>query len=218
MQRRAFQEHAGSIDSRKAAHTVIAMLSAEYGLEALADVERRRLTMRGSKIANARITRETHTAFQRFPDIQARRVRIPARVPLQAVIGPEEVVELAVERKHLTNLVKMVAYQVESELVRVLAPHYLRTEDEGRTFIQSALASAADIEMPQDQLRVRVAPLSSPRRARALAAVCEELNRAAVRFSGTRLTLRCAAARGYGAGSAPHAVTGSPWPRSEGPG
>jgi len=34
------------------------------------------------------------------------------------------VIKLAVERKHLTNLLKMVAYQAEGDLLRILAPHY----------------------------------------------------------------------------------------------
>ena len=35
------------------------------------------------------------------------------------------------ERKHLTSLLKMVAYQAESDLVRQIAPHNARAEDEG---------------------------------------------------------------------------------------
>jgi hypothetical protein len=54
-------------------------------------------------------------------------------------------------------------------------PHYKRVEDEGRTFIQSALQDMADIEPTVDQLRITLAPLSSPHRSRALEALCEEL-------------------------------------------
>jgi hypothetical protein len=38
----------------------------------------------------------------------------------------------------------MVAYQAESDLVRLIQPHYRRADQEGRTLIQSALASPAD--------------------------------------------------------------------------
>lgn len=54
------------------------------------------------------------------------------------------VVKLAPERKHLTNLIKMLAYQSESDLLRLVGSHYRRAEDEGRTLIQSPLASVAD--------------------------------------------------------------------------
>ena len=177
-----------------AARAAVARLSAQYGLEAIANVERLRPTMRGFKIANAKKTREVYAALKRVVDLQERRARTPARIPVQEVVGHEEVVKLAVERKHLTNLVKMVAYQAESELVRILAPYYRRAEDEGRTLIQNALASAADIEVTENELHIRIAPLSSPHRTRAIAAVCEELNLAKARFPGTRLTLRYAVA------------------------
>jgi hypothetical protein len=105
-----------------------------------------------------------------------------------------EVVRLAPERKLLTNLIKMVAYQAESDLVRLVAPHYKRVEDEGRTLIQSALASPADLIVTDTELRVVLGPLSSPHRTRALAALCDELDRAGTRFPGTRLRLRYAVA------------------------
>ncbi len=178
----------------KAARAVVARLSAQYGLEAMINVEQVRPTMRGFKIANAKKTREVYATLKRVVALQERRARTPTRIPVQDVVGPEEVVKLAVERKHLTNLVKMVAYQAESDLARILAPHYPRAEDEGRTLIGSALASAADIEVTENELYVRLAPLSSPHRSKAIAAVCDELNRAAVRFPGTRLTLRYAVA------------------------
>jgi hypothetical protein len=88
----------------------------------------------------------------------------------------------------------MVAYQAESELTRAVAPHYSRVEEEGRTLIQTALASAADIAVTPTELVVTLAPLSSPHRSRAIAAICERLNATATVFPGTRLRLRYAVA------------------------
>jgi hypothetical protein len=51
----------------------------------------------------------------------------------------QEMMKLSTERKHLTNVLKMVAYQTESDLVELIRPHYSRVEDEGRTLIQMAL-------------------------------------------------------------------------------
>ena len=91
-----------------------------------------------------------------------------------------------------TNVIKIVAYQAESDLLRLVGPHYPRAGDEGRTLLQSAMASAADLEVTQTELRVRLAPQSSPHRTRAIAALCEELNRANTRFPGSQLRLRYA--------------------------
>ena len=104
----------------------------------------------------------------------------------------EPLVKLAPERKHLTNLIKMVAYQAESDLLRLVAPHYRRADDEGRTLIQSALASAADLQVTKTELRITLAAQSSRHRTRAIAALCEELNQTKIMFPGSRLRLRYA--------------------------
>ena len=93
---------------------------------------------------------------------------------------------------HLTDLIKMVAYQAEGDLLRLLAPHYKRTEQEGRTLVQSALSAGGDIEVTDDHLLVSIDPLSSPHKTRAIAAVCEALNATATPFPGTRLRMRFA--------------------------
>ena len=84
----------------------------------------------------------------------------------------------------------MVAYQAEGDLLRLVGQHYRRVDDEGRTLIQSALASAADIEVTDQELRLTLAPMSSPHKTRAIAALCHELNRGETKFPGTTLRLR----------------------------
>jgi transposase len=166
-------------------------LQAEYGLEALTNLEDQRRTMRGFKTAQGKLGQQIWSAWQRVLQLEKRRAAVPRRVPVQAVTE-EPVVKLAPERKHLTNLIKMVAYQAESDLLRLVAAHYRRADDEGRTLIQSALASAADLEVTQTELRVTLAAQSSPHRTRAIAALCEELNLTKTLFPGSRLRLRYA--------------------------
>jgi transposase len=166
-------------------------LQAEYGLEALVSLEHERRTMRGFKIAKGKLGQKIWSALQRVIQLEARRAKLPRRVPVQ-IATDEPVVKLAPERKHLTNILKMVAYQAESDLFRLLAPHYRRVRDEGRTLIQAALASAADIEATDRELRVTLAPMSSPHKTKAVAALCRELNQSETRFPGSTLRLRYA--------------------------
>jgi prepilin-type processing-associated H-X9-DG protein len=125
--------------------------------------------------------------------LKARRERIPRRVPV-AKTTDEEVIKLATQKKHLTNVIKLVAYQAESEMVRLLTPHYRRARLEGRTLVHSALASAADVKVTDSELLITLAPLSSAHRSRAVAALCTSLNATATIFPGTRLRLRYAVA------------------------
>jgi transposase len=166
-------------------------LQAHYGLAALDNRERQRPTMRGFKIANAPLAHRLRQAMRRIHEIENKRATVPARVPVQEVVAAD-VVKLAVERKHLTDLLKMVAYQAEGDLLRLLAPHYRRTDQEGRTLIQSALTAAGDLEVTNTELTVALDPLSSPHKTQALAAVCEALNATAAHFPGTRLRMRFA--------------------------
>lgn len=125
--------------------------------------------------------------------LKARRERIPRRVPV-AKTTDEEIIKLATQKKHLTNVIKLVAYQAESEMVRLLSPHYRRAQLEGRTLVHSALASAADIKVTDSELLITLTPLSSAHRSRAVAALCTSLNATATIFPGTRLRLRYAVA------------------------
>ena len=173
----------------KKARANLAALYASYGIEAAANPERLRPTIRGFKIAHGKIGREIRAATKRVTNLRARRDRTPRRVPVADVVAGE-VVKLAPEKKLLTNIFKMVAYQAESDLCRMVAPHYKRAEDEGRTLIQTALASSADIEVTGTELRVTIAPQSSAHRTKAIAALCEEINRVNTVFPGTKLRLR----------------------------
>jgi transposase len=173
------------------ARAEIVSLSARYGIEALENPEARRRTMRGFKIATAKIARPVKEALRCYARLEAQRAKVPRRIPVGNVVDGD-VVKLALERKHITNVIKMVAYQAETALVHRIAPHYRRADDEARTLVQSMLANTGDITATATELRVLFAPLSSPHRTAALAALCAELDALAPRFPGTRLRVRYA--------------------------
>lgn len=171
------------------AYAELNILAAQYGAEALTNVESARRTMRGFKIANAPLARRIRDAIERVAALEKKRATVPTRVPVQQ-LTEGEVVKLRVERKHISDLIKMVAYQAESDLVRLVAPHYRRAEDEGRTLIQSAMLSAGDLALDGDELVVALEPLSSPHRTHALASLCDSLNTSGTRFPGSKVRLR----------------------------
>jgi transposase len=175
------------------ARAEVIQLSARYGIEALVNPEAKRRTMRGFKIATAKLAAPVKAALRRYAKLEAQRARVPRRIPVGEVVAGD-VVQLAAERKHLTDVLKMVAYQAETDLVRRITPHYHRADDEARTLIRSALANAGDIAVTDTELRVTFAPLSSPHRTAALAALCAELDVLAPRFPGTHLRVRYAVA------------------------
>ena len=162
----------------------------QYGKAASEHLESMRPTIRGFKIAHAELGSRMRQLENRIKALKAKQKRTLVRIAVKDVSG-EQIVRLSRERKHISNCIKMVAYQAESDLLALLRPHYARADQEGRTLVSSALQSAADIEIQDNELYVTLAPLSSAHRSRAISAMCEELNRMKVCFPGdTKLQLR----------------------------
>lgn len=164
-------------------------VQAQYGEAAAANKEIRRPTIRGFKIAHGKLGRKIREIQERIGIMQEKRKLIPKRVPAKKVSG-KPIMRLLRESKHLTNCIKMVAYQAESDLLALLRPHYARADEEGRTLVTSALESAGKLEVGAGELRVTLAPLSSPHRSQAIAVLCEALNGMDTCFPGTHLKLR----------------------------
>ena len=162
----------------------------QYGEAAQQHLEDRP-TMRGFKISQLELGRQLRQACRRVEAIETRRDRLPKQVMVKELTG-EPLVRLSRERKHLTNCIKMVAYQAESDLLALVRPHYARADQEGRTLIGTALQAAADVEVNQKkkELCVTLLPLSSLHRSEAIATMCKELDRMKVCFPGSDLRMR----------------------------
>ena len=119
-------------------------------------------------------------------------------------------VKLATERKHLTDIIKMIAYQAESDLLALLRPHYARADQEGRTLLHEIFATAGDIRVSDGELQITLAPLSSPHRTHAAQALCEMLDQTATVFPGSRLRMRFAMRPPRGSGLPSPGHQGSP--------
>jgi transposase len=182
-QRRAFDKEIG------AARSELAKLEQRFGAAAADNAEQRRPTMRGFKIAHGQLGQQLRTARKHLAKLIDRRRDLPRRVQVQDT-SQGAVIKLATERKHLSNLVKMVAYQAESELVALLAPHYARANEEGRTLLHEVLQATADLDVTDSELRLTLHPLSSPHRTLAAKALCEQLDQTATKFPGSTLRLR----------------------------
>ena len=177
-------------------------LQAEYGLEALTNLEQQRRTMRGFKTAQGKLGRKIWCAWQRVLQVEKPHAAVPRRVPIQAVLE-EPVVKLAPERKHLTNLIKMVAYQAESDLLRLVAPHYRRAGQEGRTLIQSALASAADLEVSGNPCALSTTAMTTSWQSGRLSRLTASIDRIMCETFGLKCkSLRCSYLR-HAMGKAP---------------
>ena len=127
-------------------------------------------------------------AYDELEAAEAAAAATPARVRL-GDLAPD-MVRLDAETKQITHAIRMAAYNAETILARALDGHYARADDEAYALIREALATSGDICPGPGQLLVRLDPLTAPRRTRALAALCEQLNQAGCTYPGTDLLLR----------------------------
>ena len=175
----------------RAVRADLARLEREYGAAAADNTEQRRPTMRGFKIAHGKLGKQLHAARAHVARLFKRRRDVLKRVEVRD-LSERAVVKLATERKHLTDVIKMIAYQAESDLLALLRPHYARADQEGRTLLHELFATAGDIRVSHSELQVTLAPLSSPHRTHAAQALCEKLDQTASTFPGSRLRIRFA--------------------------
>jgi Transposase DDE domain len=171
---------------RQQARAEVLRLRAQLGAEAEANEERQRPTMRGFKIAQARLRKQLEQAELREQELTRQLRQLPRRVPAQGVKA------LKAEKKLIVDAIKIIAYQCETALLDRLRPHYARADDEGRTLLHAAFQSSARMEVTEAELRITLAAQSSPHRSEALAKLCRELDAEGVCYPGSGLRVRLA--------------------------
>jgi transposase len=164
-------------------------LTKEYGERALENQESCRPTMRGFKIANGALGQRIREVTEELNRLKQRYDSIPAMVPVQSTLKGEKLQQVRIETRRLITCFRIAAFRAESALRELLRPHYRRWRQDGRTIIQSMLQSSGDLEVHPGELKVILAPQSSPQRTRALAMLCEELNGLSTYFPGSNLRL-----------------------------
>ncbi|HEX9353061.1 MAG TPA: hypothetical protein VF933_04500, partial [Streptosporangiaceae bacterium] len=128
------------------------------------------------------------TARRKLAAAQQAADTVPAKIPLGQ--HNPTMVRLDTETKLITHAIRMAAFNAEVMLARALHGHYARAGDEAAALVREALTTSGDIIPRHGALLVRLDPLTAPRRTRALAALCDQLNQAGTRYPGTDLTLR----------------------------
>jgi hypothetical protein len=71
------------------------------------------------------------------------RRNVPKRVEVREL--NERAVVVATKLEHLTDIIKMAAYQAESDLLVLLRPHYARVVQQGRTLLHELFATVAKV-------------------------------------------------------------------------
>ena len=167
------------------------MLKKEYGDKALQNNEASRPTMRGFNIANSGDKKKILKIEKEIEQSEIELKQIPGKVPVKQLLAEHEIVRLETERKMFTDGIKMICYRAETCLFNLIAPFFLRNNDEGRAFLKSVFQQPADIIPDKERgiMNVKFHTMSTPRANRALKQLCDVMNQEAYVYPGTRLTL-----------------------------
>lgn len=162
------------------------LAQARASLQAIEATEGK-VALAGDSAGSTEVTAAYEEARSFVEEMEADYRAIPAKIPLgQARPGA---VVLDDERKRLHDAIRMGAWNAESALARALGPHYSRAEDEAHSLLSEAFKAPADLEIVGDELHVRIAALSAPRRSLAIAALCTELTATETLYPGADLRL-----------------------------
>jgi len=146
-----------------------------------------RLALGGSDAGSGGVRAAYEQAVAAVGEMEAAYRLIPAKIGL-GEIRPDAR-RLDDERKRIHDAVRMATWNAESALARALGRHYARAEDEAHGLLAEAFKTSGDLEVINDELHVRLDPLSSPRRSRAIAELCAELSETETLYPGTKLKL-----------------------------
>ncbi len=171
---------------RNKAREKLRKLEAELGEAVAENDESRRRTVRGFKIAHSDLRKTIEETRREVESLTERIAGLPKRAPA------DDLRQLKRGQRLIVDAVKMMAYQVETELYHLLDGIYARVEEEGRTLLHAAFQSSAQLEVSDKELRVTIAPQSSHHRTEALRELCNKLNQRKTRFPGTDLRLTLA--------------------------
>ena len=125
---------------------------------------------------------KVQAAQTQIENLRAELAKLPERVPA----GESGLRRLKSEMKLLSIALKLTAYELETQLLERIRPHYANHAKEGRKLIAAALHSPGSIRLQPGQILVKLAPQTSPNRTRAVAKLCESLNQLNPLFPGTK--------------------------------
>ena len=166
-------------------------LKSKYGDIAMSNDQNHCPTMKASNTANPDIKEEILNLEKQIADAETLLKTLSAKVAINQLLEDHEIVRLETERKTLTDTIKMLCYRAETSMMNLMAPHFKRNYDEGRTFLKSVFQLNGDV-LPDEEnnlLTVKFHSMANQRSNRALKELCDMMNMEALAYPGTSMKL-----------------------------
>ena len=167
---------------KKIKQRIATILSKDLAI--LADEDLDKAVEQFQKVHGGKSGEKLHRLSIRIKQLRSEMKAIPKRVT------PVDYKKLKSEARLLTNAVKITAWHIETQLVKIIAKYYNKTNQDGRSTIVSMLKSAGALQVRGNDLNITLEAQATPQKTEILRYLCEELNTRHAKFPGSELNLK----------------------------
>ncbi len=112
-----------------------------------------------------------------------------SKTPKREHVSPEGYKQLRSGVSQIVDSLKMVVYDLETQLFEMLEAHYPNQAKDGRKLIVAALSAAGTLNITENKIVVHLDKQATPKRTEAIDSVCRELNALQTVYPGTNLRI-----------------------------
>jgi hypothetical protein len=163
-------------------------LHAEFGEKTL-DIEQP-ATVIEYEAQMAELREQISTEEKVIDELKKQKKAAPKHITIAQLADNEKFSQLATEKKHFIDTIKMIAYRAETAMANIIRPHMAR-KDEARSVVRQILNTESNL-IPDEQnkrLTVELHNLTNEYADELAYIICQELNQAEVKFPGTDMEI-----------------------------
>ena len=166
-------------------------LERDYGKNIIENEYAADTTIEEIRKTHSEMEEEISALKEQCEQIKSLMKTMPQRVKVKQILDEENIVELEVERKTFTDIIKMIAYRAETTLTEIIEPFFVRHEHEVRSFLKKVFQMQADIipDRENQSLTIRLHGMPTWREQESLSTLCDFLTSQEICFPGTELQL-----------------------------
>ena len=161
-------------------------LQAEFGEMALDIDETARVMKYEAKMAELR---EQISAEEKvINELKKQRKATPKHITIAQLSDNEKFLQLATDKKHFIDTIKMIAYRAETAMANIIRPHMVR-KDEARSVVKQIFKTEINL-IPDEQnklLIIELHNLTNEYSDQLANILCQENNQSKVIFPGTKM-------------------------------
>ncbi len=123
-------------------------------------------------------------------DLKEQKKATPKYITIAQLSDNDKFSQLATEKKHFIDTIKMIAYRAETAMVNIIRPHMAR-KDEARSVVKQIFNTESNLipDEQNKQLIVELHNLTSEYADQLANILCQELNKAKAVFPGTDMEI-----------------------------